>query len=87
MYYVSLFFVGLVVMFVPLGIAFANSASTTGLRVLCASLCVTNAALVTFFTLMESPTVLNILLYMVFILLSMDVALRKDTPVLDTETE
>ena len=70
-------------MFVPLGIAFANSRSSPGLRVLCGSLCGLNAVLITLFTLMDSPTVLNILLYMAFILLSMDVALRKVAVELD----
>lgn len=84
MYFVSLFIVGLLVMFVPLGVAFANSRSSSGLRVLCGALCVTNAVLTSFFTFMDSPTVLNVLLYMVFILLSMDVALRKVPKELDT---
>lgn len=85
MYYISIFVVGLLIMFVPFGISFANSKSTPELRVLCGALCALNAILVTFFVLMDSPTVLNILLYMAFILLSMDVALRKVPEELDTD--
>lgn len=84
-YYISIFFVGLLIMFVPFAISFANSKSTPGLRFLCGALCALNATLVTFFVFMDSPTVLNILLYMTFILLSMDVALRKVPEDLDTD--
>lgn len=87
MYYVSLFIVGIIVMFIPLGVSFVNSASTSGLRVLCGLLCALNAALITIFILLDSPTVLNVLLYMVFILLSMDVALRKVPTELDTPAQ
>lgn len=77
MYYLGMFAIGVLVMFVPFIISMINKRSTKGLRVLCFSLCTLNAVLVLFFTFMETPTVLNVGLYMIFILLSMDVGLRK----------
>lgn len=87
MYYIGMFLLGLVVMYVPFAISLANARSTPGLRFLCAGMCSLNASLVTLCVLYESPTVLNILVYMAFILLSMDVALRKAPKDIDIVTE
>lgn len=88
MLWIVLYVLVFAVIFLPLVISFLNRKSTIGLRVLCGSLCLLNAGLMLLLLVTNTHPAVNFALYMTFILLSLDVSLRKNVltpePVQDT---
>ena len=85
MNWVILFVIWILVHFLPLGISFLNKNSTHGLRVLCGGFCFINAVLGGLLVYSNQVPSISMMSYGVFILLSMDVALRKTTKDIDVQ--